>query len=81
MWNNEPHSLGYERTGGDMSVACAFQRWAEYRFLYIYIDEQCLANCIKNKKIEMVSSTYMVEECLEKRPAFNLEYVMISSVK
>ena len=81
VWSNEPHSLGYERTGGEVSVAVAstqpcvthtFQCWAEYCFLYMYIAEQCLANNIKHKKIGMVSPTYMVEQCLEKQPEFDL---------
>ena len=75
VWNNNPHSLGYERTRVEMSVAGAsthasvtrtFQCWAEHRFLYRYIAEQCLASNIKHKKMEMFSPTYMVEQCLEK---------------
>ena len=59
------------------SVITTLQCWA---VLYHYIAEPGLANNIKHKKIEMVSSTYMVEQCLEKRPEFNLEYVMVSLV-
>ena len=62
------------------SLTRTFQCWAEYHFLYWFIAEQCLAYNIKHKKIEMVSPTYMVEQCLEKRPEFDLEYVMLSSV-
>ena len=33
---------------------------------------------MKHKKIGMVSPIYMVEQCLEKRPEFDLDYVTLS---
>ena len=49
-------------------------------FSYKYIPEQYSAFNIKHKKIDMVSPTYMIEQCLVKRPEFYIKYVTLSSV-
>ena len=41
-------------------------------FLYRYIVEQCPAFNIRHKKIDMVSPTYIVDQCLEKQPELYL---------
>ena len=48
-------------------------------FIGVY---HCVGPCIQHKheKVDMVSPTYMVEQYMEKQPAFKLEYVMLSSV-
>ena len=90
VWNNEPHSLWYGSTRGEISQLVqphtlawhvrAFWCWSQYHFLYRQIVEQCRAFNLKHKKIEMVSPTYMVEQYMEKRPKFDHEYVMLSLV-
>ena len=48
---------------------------------YRYITEQCREFNIKYPKIDIVSPTYMVEQCLEKRKEFYLEYVTLYAVQ